>query len=82
MTKHLGRIALDSHRESVRLELRDGRHNLMPECESTDNADVGATVCVQDDGRLMKVALANCFVCLKGLEPEHGSTTTRLFGLC
>ena len=79
LTKHLGKSALVGHMESVRFEIRDGRHVLMPVCESADNTDVGATVCVEDDEHLMQVALANCFVCLKGLEPEHGSITTRLF---
>ena len=70
--------------ESVRFEIRDGRHVLMPVCESADNTDVGATVCIEDDEHQMQVALANCFVRLRGLGPEHGSTSTatRLFDLC
>ena len=58
LAKHLGKNALVGHMESVRFEIRDGRHVLMPVCESADNTDVGATVCVEDDERLMQVALA------------------------
>ena len=82
LAKHLGTNALVGHMESVRFEVRDGRHVLMPVCDSADKADVGAAVCVEDNEHLCQVALAYCFVNLKGLEPEHGSTSSRLFVLC
>ena len=82
LAKHLGKNALVGHMESVRFEMRDGRRVLVPICDSADKAEVGAAVCVESDERLCQVALANRFVHFKGLEPEHGSTSTRRFDPC
>ena len=84
LTKHLGKNSLASHMESVRFEIRDGRHILMPLCDSADKAEVGAAVSFESEEHLCRVALANCFVRAKGLGPEHGSISkaARLFDLC
>ena len=49
LTKHLGNNALVGHMESVRFEIRDGRHVLMPVCDSANKAEVGAAVCIGSD---------------------------------
>ena len=84
LTKHLGKSSLVSHMQSVRLEIRDGRHILMPVCDSADNAEIGAAVSFESEERLCQVALACRFVRVKGLGPERGSVTAagRLFDLC
>ena len=41
-TQHLQKGPLTSHMESVRLEIRDGRHLLMPACDSADKLEVSA----------------------------------------
>ena len=80
LTKHLGKNALVGHMESVRFEIRDGRHVLMPICDSVDNAEVGVAICVEDDEHRMQVALVDSFIRAKGL--EHGSSATSRFELC
>ena len=83
LTKHLGKNSLSSHMESVRLEIRDGRHSLMLACDSADKAGVGAAVSIESEEHLCQVALAQCFLRVKALEPVHGSilAATRLFDL-
>ena len=49
LAKHLGKNALVGHMESVRFEIRDGRHVLMPICDNVDSTEVGVAVCVDDD---------------------------------
>ena len=84
LTKHLGKSSLSSHTQSVRLEIRDGRYPLMPICDSADKAEISAAVSFESEERLCQVALANCFVRVNELGPEHGSTSkaTRLFDMC
>ena len=83
LTKHLQKGPLTSHMESVRLEIRDGRHPLMPVCDSADKLEVSAAVSFESDEQLCQVALACKFVSVKGLGPERGSTIAgRLFDLC
>ena len=83
LTKHLQKGPLTSHMESVRLEIRDGRHPLMPACDSADKLEVSAAVSFESDEHLCQVALAHKFVSVKGLGPERGSTIAgRLFDLC
>ena len=58
LIKHLGKNSLVSHMESVRFENRDGRHVLMPVCDSADKAEVGAAVSLESEERLCQVARA------------------------
>ena len=56
LTKHLGKGPLSSHMEPVRLEIHDGRHALMPVCDSADKSEVSAAVSFGSDERLCQVA--------------------------
>ena len=76
LTKHLGKSSLSSHMQLVRLEIRDGRHTLMPVCDSADKAEIGAAVSFESEERLCQVALASRFVRVRRLGPEHGSLLT------
>ena len=44
LTKHLGKNGLVGHMESVRIEIRDERHILMPICDSADKTEVGVAM--------------------------------------
>ena len=68
LTKHLGKSSLSSHTQSVRFGIRDRRHTLMPVCDSADKAEISAAVVFESEERLCQVALANCFVRVKGLD--------------
>ena len=70
--------------QSVRLEIRDGRHTLMPVCDSVDRAAISAAVSFESEEHLCQVALACRLVRVKGLGPERGSLSAadRLFDLC
>ena len=83
LTNHLQKGPLASPMGSVRLEIRDGRHPLMPVCDSADKSEVSAAVSFESDEHLCQVALACTFVSVKGLGPERGSTIAgRRFDLC
>ena len=84
LTKHVGKSSLSSQTQSVRFEIRDGRHLLMPVSDGADKAEVSAAVLFESAERLCQVALASKFVRVKGLGPERGSRSAagRLFDLC
>ena len=52
---------------SVRLEIRDGRHSLMPACDSSDQLEANVAVSFESDEHLCQVVLASGLVGLKGL---------------
>ena len=71
LTTHLGRDALLKHMDSVGLEIRAGRHSLMPKRESADDPNVGVAVDVDDGEHLMQMSLATSLVRCKGLQPKN-----------
>ena len=54
LTKHLQKGPLEGHMVSVNLEIRDGRHVLMPVCDSDDRRE--ASVAVSFDSDVMFIA--------------------------
>ena len=57
---------LESHMASVNLEIREGRHVLMPACDSGDKLEASVAVSFESDEHLCQLVLANGRVRLKG----------------
>ena len=57
---------LESHRIAVNLEIRDGRHALMPACDSEDRREASVAVSFESDVMFIATGLQG----LKGLGPR------------
>ena len=66
LTKHLQKGPLEGHMASVNLEIREGRHVLMPACDSNDKLEASVAVSFESDEHLCQVVLASGCVKLKG----------------
>mgnify|MGYP005698073323 CR=1 FL=1 len=66
LTKHLQKGPLEGHMVSVNLEIREGRHSLMPVCDGNDKLEASVAVSFESDERLCQVVLASGRVRLKG----------------
>ena len=83
LTKHLGKGPLSSHMQSVRFEIRDGRHPLCHLVTALTKRKSVMQCHLKAKSAFCQVALACKFVRVKGLGPERGSLSAhRRFDLC